>query len=640
MKKTVTQFDENIAVTDEWEIISMLIKKYDGMPIGKSPNVFEDNSWCFSDAHADWLKVNFNTVFSGREQIALIIALKIIGYHLSHGRSVKEFSPKTISSTITDAKDFISWLIEEGYLVGETGSYLRPVSRLTEADFSLFFDRIASFSLTGFLGKIRILAIWHEMSEHKRLPEFMSLSVDPFAGISRKKVWEERAHLRYENSDLNEDDDLAWQPIPLNYAFEMVNEALAPVEDKRQEALDAHKIYMMAEEAGSDRSVGIKKLIKASPELADLIPESAYDNGKIVVTKIRDFLRDTQSSCIIIILATTGLRNWEVRDLRLGCCTGDPLVSDGYRLEAYIKKTSKERGKGKKVSLPIPKRTAEAIYLLEKIRFFKGPFLVEHVVGHNRVKRTGIHYINNRVADFCEFKGIEYIPHPHQFRKTIAGWFGMHSKFATLLIMRLFSHESAEMANQYLFNNPMIKEARLKILTSSIEKLIEPITDAALSGKMLGSVGEQLKESLENHPRFQGLTGEELAQELKQFLLESVGSANVEVLLTPLAVCVKDVNEIVELPCTLRRPAQMDSMCDLETRVCQFSEGIPKPEKCVGMGCSKALVIPFVKRGITQDLAFYKSLLVDIEEEQFTNVGLFEEAREFVRNNEIAVKLL
>ena len=137
MKNKFSQIGDSEAALDEWKIISILTTEYDELPVCKTPNLFRDKVWDFSESHADWTKVNFDTVFSGREHIALILALKIIGYHLSHGRSVKEFSPKTISSTLSDAKDFISWLIEEGYLVGNTGSYLRPVSRLTEADFSL-----------------------------------------------------------------------------------------------------------------------------------------------------------------------------------------------------------------------------------------------------------------------------------------------------------------------------------------------------------------------------------------------------------------------------------------------------------------------------------------------------------------------
>lgn len=625
----------------EWAIIQTLQAQYHDQPVKKTFNeeyqrecVFQEDTWDYSKEHKDWLKTSFSNTFpSNHSATALELAVRILGYHLSRGHSKKEYSAKTVAGTLNDSKQVIRWLIEKNILVGSPGDYLIPSSRLSVADFNLFFDEIGTYSLTGFIGKTRFLSIWHEMSKANRLPSFMSLPLDPFQGNSVKSTWNARSHLREEKSE----DEGSWDPIPLNYAFQIINEALKLIEDRHQEILDAYELLRLAQEIDSDRHTGLKTLLADRPEMKDKLPPGCLVSGRLTIKPITDLLTEAQDAAIIIILSTTGLRNWEVRDLKVGCCKPDQTIRGAFRLAARVKKTSRERGNGKMVDLPIPETTANAIELLETMRFHGGKYLIETTV-RAKGKRPSTHFVDKRVKRFCTEKNIGYNPHPHQFRKTIAGWFGIHSKFATLLVMRLFSHESAAMANRYLFNNPLIKEERVKILMEAFQSLIGPLKEALIDGKLKGPMGEQINNAIANHAYFEGLTGDELVQSLEKLLLERVESGQTYLLLTPLAVCTTNTNSNDLPPCAAITCSK--GTCTIEEQIGRFNQTMPNPEKCQGAGCKRAIITPLTKDGVTRNLEFYQSLLFDSKAEFAENILLMDKARTFVKNHEELVKCL
>jgi integrase len=627
---------ENQSEVGEWEVINMLTAQYHDQPINNTFDevnqracVFQDDTWDYSRAHKDWLKSSFLTIFpKNHSATALELIVKIIGYHLAKGHSKKEYSAKTMCGTLTDGKQAIGWLIKKNILVGSPGDYIIPSSRLTSADFNSFFDEIGTYSLTGFLGKVRLLTIWYEMSQANRLPSFMSLPFDPLHGIPAKQAWESRANLRVPTNE----DEGAWPAIPLNYAFKMVNSALNLVENRRQEVNDATELYLLAKEMNPDRHTGLKILLKSKPELKDKLPSGCLVNDVLSIQPINDLLRDAQDAAIIIILSTAGLRNWEIRDLKVGCSTPDQSIRGAFRLSACIKKTSRERGKGKMVALPIPETTHSAIVLLENLRINGGEYLVEPIGTHKKGSRASIHFIDNRVSSFCTKNNVGYIPHPHQFRKTIAGWFGLHSKYATLLVMRLFSHESAAMANRYLFNNPLIKKERLEVILGAYKSLIGPLKEALLDGKLKGPMGEQLSKAIAEHPHFMGLRGDELVQTLEKLLLEKVESGQTYLLLTPLAICTTNTNTNDLPPCAITKCS--DGACSVEEQIQRFNQTVPNPDKCLGAGCKRAIVTPLTKEGLSCDLKFYKSVLFNTKAEFAENILLMDKARVFVKNHE------
>ncbi|OEF62535.1 hypothetical protein OAA_18405 [Vibrio cyclitrophicus 1F175] len=635
---------EALTGDSEWDVIQALQARYHDQPVKKTHNethqkecLFQEDSWDFSKEHKDWLKASFTNIFpSNHSAIALELVVRIIGYHLSKGHSKKEFSAKTIANTLSDSKQTINWLIEKNILVGSPGEYLIPSSRLTPADLNLYFDEIGTYSLTGFIGKTRLLSIWHEMTKANRLPSFMSLPFDPFQGKSIKQIWDARSHLREEKDE----DEGAWKAIPLQYAFRIINEALNLIEVRRQDILDAYELRCLANEMNQDIHTGLKMLVAKRPDMKDKLPQGCLVDDKLSIKPITELLKMGQDAAIIVILATTGLRNWEVRDLKIGCCKPDQAIRGAYRLAARIKKTSKERGKGKIADLPIPETTAEAIKLLELMRFHGGKYLIEPITSNskNKQKRPSTHYIDGRVKIFCTRKDVGYIPHPHQFRKTIAGWFGIHSKYATLLVMRLFSHESAAMANRYLFNNPLIKKERLKVLMDAFKSLIGPLKEALLNGKLKGPMGEQLNNSIANHAHFEGLTGDELVQTLEKLLRERVESGKTYLLLTPLAICTTNTSSHDLPPCAT---SNCDGkVCTIEEQIQRFNQSTPNPEKCMGAGCRRAIVTPLTKDGITHNLEFYKSVLFDSKAEFADNILLMDKARIFVKNHEELVSKL
>ncbi|EJG1803647.1 TPA: tyrosine-type recombinase/integrase [Vibrio parahaemolyticus] len=625
----------------EWVIIQTLQAQYHGQLVKKTFNekyqrecVFQEDTWDYSKEHKDWLKASFSNIFpSDHSATALELAVRIIGYHLSRGHSKKEYSAKTIAGTLGDSKQAINWLIEKNILVGSPGDYLIPSSRLKSADFNLFFDEIGHYSLTGFLGKTRLLSIWHEMSKANRLPSFMSLPLDPFQGNSAKSAWDTRSHLRKKKDE----DEGSWDPIPLNYAFQIVNEALKLIEDQHQDVLDAYELLRLAQEIHSDRHTGLKMLLSDRPEMKEKLPPRCLVDGRLTIKPIIDLITEAQASAIIIVLSTTGLRNWEMRNLKVGCCKPDQTIRGTFRLEACIKKTSKERSNGKIVALPIPKTTASAIEILEAMRFHGGEYLIESPV-RAKGKRPSTHFVDTRVKRFCTEKNIGYIPHPHQFRKTIAGWFGIHSKYATLLVMRLFSHESAAMANRYLFNNPLIKEERVKTLMEAFQSLIGPLKEALIDGKLKGPMGEQLNNAIANHAYFEGLTGDELVQSLEKLLRERVESGQTYLLLTPLAVCTTNTHSNDLPPCAAITCSK--GTCTIDDQIGRFNQTVPNPEKCQGAGCNRAIITTLTKDGVTRNLEFYQSLLFDSKAEFAENILLMDRARTFVKNHEELVKYL
>lgn len=622
----------------EWDVLEATRQQYYGLSVGKTfdeetnkPCTFDQETWDFSESHKSWLKTKFSTIFPNSKQpLALELLARMVGYNLSVGHSIKEYSAKTISGTLTDAKDLFDWLIKNNILSAVPGTYLITPSRLTSDDFNSFFDEIGKFSLTGFLGKVRFISVWYELSLAKRLPSLLSLTTDPFSGVSAKKTWEARSEMREERSE----EETSWDPIPLNFAFRMINEALKLVIDRREAVLAAYEICKQTEALDTCRNTGLKKLLRLHPELKDTLPPHCIRGNRVYFAPLLSFIDDAKDSAIIIILVTTGLRNWELRDLKKGCCTPDLFIQNAYRLQARIKKTSRERSQGKLVNLPIPAPTALAIELLEQLKFNNTEFLIETTKKHskNQKKRTCTHFIDNRVKAFCSNKEIGYIPHPHQFRKTIAGWFGIHSRFATLLVMRLFSHESAEMANRYLFNNPLIKAERQKKVLEAFNSIIGPLKTAILDDKIAGPKAKKLKESVNEHAHFEGLTGDELAQSLEQLMRERIESDDMCLLLTPFAVCTSLTNSDEKLPCAVASCSS--TQCSLDSKIMKFNEHTPNPAKCIGAGCSRAIVTSANKTAISDELAFYRSVLENSGTEFNDNVYLMKKAVKFIKDHE------
>lgn len=627
-------FDIHIdTIPPEWQIIKQLRLQYAGKPIGYTDNVIEDPEWDYSLAVKDKCNLIFKNIMPSNQSVfPLELLLRIIGYHISDGFSQSEYAPSTIKLYLREAKACITWLFNQKILVGKENSYLRPASQLTPDDFNLFFKKKCGINTwQNFNNKTGFIKFWHELSFAKKLPKFMSLTCDPFGGQSQYSIWNSYSYLR--EKDL--DDDSGWSPIPLKYAFRMVKESLDIIEDNKKKYLNIYETYIKIrdyirelERLGqyNENAARMQAVQRQHPGLFKKIPPNFFGCRNICrLRRIENYFLLIQKSAIIIILITTGLRNWELRDIKVGSCKPDSLFSGAYKLEATIKKTAKEKT-GKKVFLPVPEITFIAITILEKLRPYNNPenkYLVNTLKdgGSYQNERVGGAFLDKIIKKFCKEKNIGYLPHPHQFRKTIAGWFGLHSKYAILLIMRLFSHESAAMSERYLFNNPLISAARRKLISETSLKLKGQIDEAIDENKMEGPVAERLK----NSEKFRGLTGDDLALSLKAFFAGQMEKGNLSLVLTPLCVCVLRHNSAKPLPCSKNGSTVG---CVLDREIQAYASTKPSPTKCKGAICEHSLIIPFNLKKLSESMNYYKYVLEDAE--YTDHIYIINEAKTFV----------
>jgi len=624
-------------------------------------SIFSDDSWDYRKQHTN--RIDFGALgrYSGIDQDRakpLSILVKIIAKHLLGNEAILERSPRTIYNIIESSKQLFSYLANLHILspMNPDGWFALPKD-LTQEHFAIFFQSVNRSKIHDNTkwDRVRLIKEWYKLSKTGVLPELLALKFDPFDG----KLLSDFGGTEVSQS-CSLEDDFGWEPIPLEYAYPMVKKACEMLEEHGESMIELYRILNLIkikQKAKKSKTHSISKRVfygcvtelgvnieVLEGRLPYLIDFNRYGKDpkkysySLAYKNFSLYRENLLYAATVIILMTTGMRSSEIKGLTTGCAFKDRNldVHGLYRIRTTIRKTSIEYLKGKVIDLPIPKLTHLAVRIWETLgaSMRRGNTLLTPMHSNEKADHVNDELtsssIFNFVDRFAKYSNINYRPHPHQFRKTIAGWFVTNSPvLGPLLIMRLFSHSSLAMTEKYLRNNPIIQSARENMLLEQSNKLIDSITDSAVSGHMAGDAGDNLANAVLNDPIFDGLTGEDLGVTLTEYLRERALNGDLYFLMTPLAVCAYDPDDENDKPCV---KALESSLNHDEALVRHKAVGnLPVTSRCKGVECSRCLVTKCQGDKIAKSLDFYRHVIHDAKDAGYIqNLHFVENAKKFV----------
>lgn len=621
-------------------------------------SLFDHDVWDFRKEGVPE-RVNFKAIIGNGSLCVFpfLVLLKLLVYSLIGLYAVQDRSPRTVKNIVESSKQFVQWIAARGYLVSQKKQgYFKLPRDLDFSELSSFYSDIslAKWHPNTKWDKVRLLSEWWKISNIEGvLPSFLKLDSDPLNGNKVSDL------LGSPEAEAADSEESGWLPIPLEHAFPLADAAAGYVEQFNESLAIYYNIVhetILKKNSGSGisrgafekecalRGVTIEELEKGLPFKLEFLKYASPSYPKnfsyrLDRKKIEDYISNIKLAAIIIILFTTGLRSQELRGLLVGCCVNDYSigVDEFYRMTLTIKKTSKEYIEGQIITIPVPKITFDAVRILERLGSVnrRGNILVAPLMANEKqdhvVDAVSTETINNYVKGFAKVAGVAYEPHPHQFRKTIAGWFVLNSPvLGPLLVMRLFSHRSIAMTEMYLRNNPMIQSARQEMLIEQTLKLVDGISRSAQQGKLAGNAGKKIEAAIVQNPLFQGLTGDDLGASMSEYLRERARFGSMHFLLTPLAICAFDPEDENVKPCA--HVAGIGKEGHDKTEIDMFLKSLPIVSQCVGVKCDKCIVTDCKLNDLEQSLDFYSDVLRGaIEEDYAQSLHLISDAREFVK---------
>lgn len=621
-------------------------------------SLFDHDVWDFRKEGVPE-RVNFKAIIGNGSLCVFpfLVLLKLLVYSLIGLYAVQDRSPRTVKNIVESSKQLVQWIAARGYLVSQKKQgYFKLPRDLDYSELSSFYSDIslAKWHPNTKWDKIRLLSEWWKISNIEGvLPSFLKLDSDPLNGNKVSDL------LGSPEAEAEDSEESGWLPIPLEHAFPLADAAAGYVEQFNESLAIYYNIVhetILKKNSGSGisrgafekecalRGVTIEELEVGLPfklEFLKYAPPSYPKNFsyRLDRKRIEGYISNIKLAAIIIILFTTGLRSQELRGLLVGCCVKDYSigVDEFYRMTLTIKKTSKEYIEGQIITIPVPKVTFDSVRILERLGSVnrRGNILVAPLMANEKqdhvVDAVSTETINNYVKGFAKVAGVAYEPHPHQFRKTIAGWFVLNSPvLGPLLVMRLFSHRSIAMTEMYLRNNPMIQSARQEMLIEQTLKLVDGISRSAQQGKLAGNAGKKIEAAIVQNPLFQGLTGDDLGASMSEYLRERARFGSMHFLLTPLAICAFDPEDENIKPCA--HVAGIGKEGHDKTEIDIFLKSLPIVSQCVGVKCDKCIVTDCKLNDLEQSLDFYSDVIRGaIEEDYAQSLHLISDAREFVR---------
>lgn len=667
-------YEENYIVSTRWKILNFIASQHAELQVSQLSK-FVDNNWDFRKEGAKaCLYLERMAEGSEETRFPMLILLKALMLALSGMASVVDKSGGTIYNIVSSARDLIAWLVSKGYLTCDhKGGYFKAPCDLLSEDFAQFIASVDSqdISRSYKFEKIRLLKEWWALSRNEGiLPQFLRLSANPFGLKSFSDLFISTpivSKRKFGALSLG-DEESGWAPIPLDYAFPLADAAASYIENYGEGMIRFHQVVyegVVAKkksnsvtraallEACVAKGITLEELSEGLPFKLDLVgyaPPSSSRNSTIKLRRkeAENCIKHIKRAAITVILFVTGARSRELANLKIGCCQPDYSlgVDKFYRLTVTVFKTSREYYNGQVLTIPVPEIAYKAVKVLEALNsltriddLLLAPMFKSERgrVAHDEVC---ISSILTAVKKFASDIGLGYLPHPHQFRKTIAGWFVMNSPvLGPLLVMRLFSHNSLSMTEMYLRNNPLIREARQEMLAEQSLKVVSTIAAAVKDGKLAGPAGERFVQGVNEDPVFLGITGEELGATMEEYLRERVSQASVHFLLTPLAICVFNPNDESQRPCArlanspIANPEIKPSRNSVnQIPLLDVTNGLPVLDKCVGAQCGSCLITQWESQKLEQSLKFYEDLITGALQDDYAhNIYLMRDAQEFVK---------
>ena len=262
-------------------------------------------------------------------------------------------------------------------------------------------------------------------------------------------------------------------------------------------------------------------------------------------------------ACLVLILATTGMRRSELANLKSRCVEER---TDGHWLTFTIFKTSVS-SQGDVKNIPIPPNTARAIGVLEELmresRIYGGHnFLVSSVNrAHFGLVAHGA-YCERSVKRVGQRAGVDWVPlHVHRFRKTLAMYMIYLDPRNIDLIRHLFSHKSLKMTWRSILSLPGVFREIKKTMVEQNVSLLTEVLAAALNQKIGGIGGKRIQATINKSATFRAKLQDNGKETIAQYV-DSILDQGLQILhRTNFAICLRTPTMTERAPCTGKNEA-------------------------------------------------------------------------------------
>lgn len=659
----------------QWALIRAFERDYIGKAVHNTGCNYEEENW-FTLNRSQGSRTGI--IWSRcSDTSAIQILLKAMIFDLIFARSLELSSARL---TLIDLQKKILPVIEnKKLLVGQSGEVLLGLSHLTDDDLLLMLDAalVMASSEQDFCAYCGALVSFfsYARSYADRVPVFECRARLPWEKSGQTvKAWAKR---RAEDLKHVFPKIEGYEPMAAETVQPVVERSLTLIDDHFDQFTEIGPIlaeYTARQNRAGDYVRSLESsfvfglLEKYGPILGHIVPvpdlskrEAFVNKGRSIFLWLRKLVSLCRAACVNALLLTTGLRNHDMRKLRVGACRPSGRVDILFYLHADIQKTNNV------VVLPVPPQTEKAIRLLTLMKDTKSDYLIdwggESKKGkkqYNQVEedeseplddaylKSGQQFnifIHKFAAHFnipfLDTKGDPFTA--HNYRTTVAGWLGAASNLSLLMVRRLFGHSNNIQPTTYLRNNPGFIAQRQADKERTNNETARQMTSAAAQGRVAGAKGEQLergyqahKSRMESDPRrFHGVTDAEIRSSFTQLLEQRLKNGSMCGFLTPFGVrCGRNPTDTSQPPCAKR--AHADKTREIPIQILKHLSDID-PQNCVGTSCSEAMLGPW-STAILESLEWYRALLRHQLGDSFTEDHFIETAKQFIRQYEAPIK--
>lgn len=650
----------------QWMLIRGLERQYVGKVVYGTNSKFEDTNWFNTETMAGHARGGINwRLYETSEPALRVLSKAFLFDAISDGG----LELGTAKSKISRLRDSIIPLIgNKNLLTGKNGSVLLGLSLLTDDDLMVMLDTLIVSQKTEsqIISKCSDIAAFHTFANHiaEQVPVYQIHARLPWEklGQSITKWIKKRAaelNVIFSNGD-------GYEPLPTETVQPLIEKSLTLIDlhfDHFVEIMPLVATY--THDTKYERGIVLALLhkygpifgpIKAPPDISGL-SKTRLMAGR-VFGWLRDLLYLARGACVNVILLTTGLRNVDVRGLRVGACRQSGRVDMLFYLRADIQKTKNV------IILPVPGQTDKSIRLLEKIKFTDSPYLIDagmFPLGHKALNTADVRSdtndefearhnygdaLNEMIRYFAAHFNIPFISNTtgtpysvHCCRTTVAGWLGSASNLSILLVRRLFGHSNNVMPTVYLNNNPTFVAERDAQKARAHAETARQMGLAASQGRLAGVKGEQLERGFQEHKsrmeaekqKSHSLTDAEILMTFNQILEQRISSGSVCAFLTPFGVqCMRNPSDSSQPPCAKR--ANRDKTQDIDPELLQHVSDI-NPQQCIGTSCTEAVLGPW-STSVLETLNWYRALLSHQLGDMFNEENFIVSAKHFIQQYE------
>lgn len=464
--------------------------------------------------------------------------------------------------------------------------------------------------------------------------------------------------------DSNDEQKKSYSPLKMEVVDAIVQNAMPFLEehialindlfDEIDENLELNEISYQQGRGKIHKEVRQAIEDKYGEQLNLILPlfHSTVDEDKVLSIKWFDkFEQLIQGAVAWLILLTTGLRNVDMRNLVKGCCQESKRFDLLYYLITDIKKTDL-----KNYVIPVPPLIKNAVDLATNAKIDRtGHMLLNQQfsastdnTSSDRKKIGSGRGFNTLIRSFAAHFDIklETISEDddeataHCVRATLAGYIGLKSHAAIILLKRLFGHNNNLMPDAYLCNNPIIvRDRRERVLRAQKEqaalmaKNLSKSNVSGVKGKQLIDGVEHIKQELKSELKNESLTEMDfhvrLEERIEEILLMRISGEDIYALHTPVGViCMRSQSDSTDSPCAKRSNQERRKELNLSKDVTDVLATLPNPAHCIGKDCSDALLGKDWSWDLLYSFDYYIKLLKGQGHE---NIDIENQAKQFVK---------